>query len=152
MALFGIYPYFRYKLNEMKLKEVVFEIENIFSMKQAEAFDNVGLLCGNPEREITGMLVCHDALESVVDEAVESAANLIITFHLIIFSGLRSITDKKYVERAGMKTIGNRIATFAIPTAFDNDYFGVNFRICQKLGLKDQKIHIPKSEHLKTLE
>ena len=146
MALFGIYPYFRYKLNEMKLKEVIFEIENIFSMKQAEAFDNVGLLCGNPEREITGMLVCHDALESVVDEAVESAANLIITFHPIIFSGLKSLTGKNYVERAVMKAIENRIAIYAIHTAFDNDYFGVNFGICQKLGLKDQKILMPKKE------
>lgn len=136
----------------MNLKEVVFEIENIFSMKQAEAFDNVGLLCGNPEREITGMLVCHDALESVVDEAVESAANLIITFHPIIFSGLKSLTGKNYVERAVMKAIENRIAIYAIHTAFDNDYFGVNFGICQKLGLKDQKILMPKSENLKTLE
>ncbi len=136
----------------MKLKEVVLEIENIFSMKQAEGFDNVGLLCGNSQREVTGMLVCHDALEKVVDEAINSGANLIVTFHPIIFSGLKSLTGKNYVERAVLKAIENKIAIYAVHTAFDNDYFGVNYGICEKLGLTDQKILMPKKENLKTLE
>ncbi|QFG53574.1 Nif3-like dinuclear metal center hexameric protein [Chryseobacterium sp.] len=136
----------------MNLKEVVFEIENTFSMKQAEDFDNVGLLCGNPEREITGILVCHDALEKVVDEAVACSANLIVTFHPIIFSGLKSLTGKNYVERAVLKAVESKIAIYAIHTAFDNDYYGVNFGICERLGLSDQKILMPKRENLKTLE
>lgn len=55
----------------------------------AEDFDNVGLLTGNSEQEINGILVCHDALEAVIDEAIENNCNLIVCFHPIIFSGLK---------------------------------------------------------------
>ena len=69
----------------MTVKEVVSEIEKKISIQKAEDFDNVGLLCGNPQREVTGILVCHDALENVIDEAIEKKLNLVVTFHPIIF-------------------------------------------------------------------
>ncbi len=136
----------------MLLKEIVSKIEEKFQMKQAEDFDNVGLLCGNLDREILGILVCHDALEEVVKEAISKNVNLIVCFHPIIFSGLKSLTGKNYVERAVIKAIENKIAIYAIHTAFDNDFFGVNFRICEELGLKNQQILMPKSQNLKKLE
>ena len=136
----------------MLLKEIVSKIEEKFQMKQAEDFDNVGLLCGNLNREISGILVCHDALEEVVEEAISKNLNLIVCFHPIIFSGLKSLTGKNYVERAVIKAIENKIAIYAIHTAFDNDFFGVNFRICEELGLKNQQILMPKSQNLKKLE
>lgn len=136
----------------MLLKEIVSKIEEKFQMKQAEDFDNVGLLCGNLDREISGILVCHDALEEVVEEAISKNLNLIFCFHPIIFSGLKSLTGKNYVERAVIKAIENKIAIYAIHTAFDNDFFGVNFRICEELGLKNQQILMPKSQNLKKLE
>jgi dinuclear metal center YbgI/SA1388 family protein len=132
----------------MILKQFTTELDKIFTIKQAEDFDNVGLLCGNPEREVSGILVCHDALENVVDEAITKNCNVIVTFHPIIFSGLKSITGKNYVEKAVLKAIENKIAIYAIHTAFDNDYFGVNYRICNELGLKNQHILMPKSENL----
>jgi putative NIF3 family GTP cyclohydrolase 1 type 2 len=128
---------------KMILKEFTSELDKLFSLKQAEDFDNVGLLCGNPAREVSGVLVCHDALENVVDEAIAKNCNVIVTFHPIIFSGLKSITGKNYVERAVLKAIENKIAIYAIHTAFDNDYFGVNYRICNELGLKNQTEHKP---------
>ena len=136
----------------MLLKEIVSKIEEKFQMKQAEDFDNVGLLCGNLDREISGILVCHDALEEVVEEAISKNLNLIVCFHPIIFSGLKSLTGKNYVERAVIEAIENKIAIYAIHTAFDNDFFGVNFRICEELGLKNQQILMPKSQNLKKLE
>ncbi|WP_313100073.1 Nif3-like dinuclear metal center hexameric protein [Epilithonimonas sp.] len=136
----------------MKIKEFIKEFEQIIPARQAEDFDNVGLLCGNPEREISGVLIAHDALESVVDEAIEKNFNLILCFHPIIFSGLKSITGKNYVERAVLKALENKIAIYAIHTAFDNDYFGVNYKICEVLGLKNQNILMPKQNQLKKLE
>ncbi|OWK73078.1 Nif3-like dinuclear metal center hexameric protein [Flavobacteriaceae bacterium JJC] len=136
----------------MTVNEVISEIGRKIPLKQAEGFDNVGLLCGNPEREVSGILVCHDALENVVEEAISKNLNLIVTFHPIVFSGLKSITGKNYVERSVLKAIENKIAIYAIHTAFDNDYFGVNFRICEELGLVNQKILMPKTENLKKLE
>ncbi|MCG2792559.1 MAG: Nif3-like dinuclear metal center hexameric protein [Weeksellaceae bacterium] len=136
----------------MKIQEFINEFEQIIPIWQAEDFDNVGLLCGNREREISGILVAHDALESVIDEAIESNFNLIVCFHPLIFSGLKSITGKNYVEKAVLKALENKIAIYAIHTAFDNDYFGVNYKICEVLGLKNQKILMPKQNQLKKLE
>ena len=136
----------------MTINKVISELEKRIPLQQAEDFDNVGLLCGNLEREVSGILICHDALETVVDEAIENNFNLIITFHPIIFSGLKSLTGRNYVERAVVKAIENKIAIYAIHTAFDNHYFGVNFGICEQLGLKNQKILMPKSNNLKALE
>ena len=62
----------------MKLKDVIQQIEEIFTIPQAEDFDNVGLLCGNPENAVSGILVCHDALEKVIDEAIKKGAKVLL--------------------------------------------------------------------------
>ncbi|NHW60236.1 Nif3-like dinuclear metal center hexameric protein, partial [Escherichia coli] len=78
--------------------ELVTKLNRLVPFAQAENFDNVGLLCGNPEREVTGVLISHDTLEHIVDEAIEKNTNVILSFYPIIFSGLKSITGKNYVE------------------------------------------------------
>lgn len=135
----------------MTIKNCISEIEKRIPLAQAEIFDNVGLLCGNPDREISGILICHDALESIVNEAIEKNCNLIICFHPIIFSGLKSITGKNYVEKAVLKALENKIAIYAIHTAWDNDFFGVNYRICKELNLNNLQVLIPKKENLSQL-
>ncbi len=135
----------------MTIQKVIAEIEKHIAISQAEDFDNVGLLCGLPERNVSGILVCHDALENVVDEAIHRNCNLIVCFHPIIFSGLKSLTGKNYVERAVLKAIENKVAIYAIHTAFDNDFHGVNAGICNLLGLKNLKILQPKKKNLKQL-
>lgn len=135
----------------MTIQKVITEIEKHIAMPQAEDFDNVGLLCGLPDRDVSGILVCHDALENVVDEAIQRNCNLIVCFHPIIFSGLKSLTGKNYVERAVLKAIENKVAIYAIHTAFDNDFYGVNAGICNLLGLKNLKILQPKKNNLKQL-
>lgn len=135
----------------MTIQKVIAEIEKHIAMPQAEDFDNVGLLCGLPDRNVSGILVCHDALENVVDEAIQRNCNLIVCFHPIIFSGLKSLTGKNYVERAVLKAIENKVAIYAIHTAFDNDFYGVNAGICNLLGLKNLKILQPKKNNLKQL-
>lgn len=136
----------------MTINQVINDLKNLIPLAQAEDYDNVGLLCGNPDREVTGILVCHDALENVVDEAIQKNHNLIVTFHPIIFSGLKKITGNNYVEKAVIKAIENKVAIYAIHTALDNDYWGVNYAICQQLGLKNQKILLPKSQFLQNLQ
>ncbi len=55
----------------MKLKQIIPILEEMAPTAYAEDFDNVGLLVGDVNTTITGILVCHDALETVVNEAVE---------------------------------------------------------------------------------
>lgn len=117
----------------------------------AEDFDNVGLLLGNPDDNASGILVCHDALEKVIDEAIAKNCNMIVCFHPIIFSGLKKITGKNYVERAVLKAIKNDIAIYVVHTALDNHQEGVNKIFCDNLGLKNTKILIPKQNFIKKL-
>ncbi len=135
----------------MKIKELIPVLEELAPLCYAEDFDNVGLLVGSYDQEITGILVCHDALETVVDEAIEKQCNLIICFHPILFSGLKKITGKSYVERSVIKAIKNDIAIYAIHTALDNHQEGVNKILCDTIGLKNPKILIPKQHYIQKL-
>ena len=126
-------------------------LEEMAPLAYAEDFDNVGLLIGNLETETTGILVCHDALESVIDEAIAKNCNLIVCFHPIIFNGLKKITGKNYVEKAIVKAIQNNIAIYAVHTALDNHPEGVNKVFGNALGLINTKILIPKENHIQKL-
>jgi dinuclear metal center YbgI/SA1388 family protein len=135
----------------MKIKQIFPILQELAPLEYAEDFDNVGLLVGNQEQEITGILVCHDALESIIDEAIENNCNLVVCFHPILFSGIKKITGKNYVERAVIKAIKNDIAIYAIHTALDNHKNGVNQIFCDALGLKNTKILIPKQNFIQKL-
>ncbi len=132
----------------MRIAEIIKVLETLAPLNRAEDFDNVGLLLGNKHAEATGVLVCHDALETVVDEAISKNCNLIVAFHPIIFSGLKSITGKNYVERSVMKMLKNDIALYAIHTALDNDSNGVNKYLADALGIIDCRFLMPKKNHL----
>ena len=135
----------------MKIKAIISVLEQMAPLSYAEDFDNVGLLVGNQENEATGILVCHDALENVIDEALAKNCNLIVCFHPIIFSGLKKITGKNYVERVVIKAIQNDIAIYAVHTALDNHKKGVNKIFCDALGLINTKILVPKQNFIKKL-
>jgi dinuclear metal center YbgI/SA1388 family protein len=135
----------------MKIKEIFPILEEMAPLAYAEDFDNVGLLVGDANAEATGILVCHDALESVIDEAIAKKCNLVVCFHPIIFSGLKKITGKNYVERAVLKAIKNDIAIYAVHTALDNHKHGVNKIFCDALGLTQTKVLVPKKNFIQKL-
>lgn len=135
----------------MKIKELFPLLEEMAPLAYAEDFDNVGLLVGNQDNEVSGILVCHDALESVIDEAITKNCNVVVCFHPILFSGLKKITGKNYVERSVIKAIQNDIAIYAVHTALDNHKNGVNKIFCDALGLKNTKILVPKPNFIQKL-
>lgn len=135
----------------MKIKDILSVLEKMAPLAYAEDFDNVGLLTGNTSTHVTGVLVCHDALEDVIDEAITKGHNLVVCFHPILFSGLKKITGKNYVERAIIKAIKNDIAIYAVHTALDNHKQGVNKIFCEALGLTYTKILIPKENFIRKL-
>ena len=128
----------------MTIRDVANYLEEIAPLHQAEDFDNVGLLIGSYTTEVKGILVALDTLEETVDEAIANKCNLIVSFHPIIFSGLKKINGNSYVERVVLKAIQNNIAIYATHTALDNSDVGVSAKMCEVLGLKNQKILIPK--------
>lgn len=135
----------------MIVKEVTTILEELAPLAYAEGFDNVGLLVGNEDSEVSGILVTLDTLEQVVDEAIANNCNLIVSFHPIIFSGLKKLTGATYVERVVIKALKNNISIYSMHTALDNCKDGVNAKICEVLGIENPEILIPQKNTIKKL-
>jgi dinuclear metal center YbgI/SA1388 family protein len=135
----------------MTIQQIQDILQEMAPLGYAEDFDNVGLLVGNSNTQCRGILVCHDALESVIDEAISKQCNLIVCFHPILFSGLKKITGKNYVERTILKAIKNDIAIYAVHTALDNHPNGVNKILCDALRLQNTTILVPKNNYIKKM-
>ena len=113
-----------------------------------DGFDNAGMQVGLTDAEVTGVLLCLDVTEAVVDEAVALGYNLIVSHHPLIFSPLKRVTGSTYVERCVIKALANGIAIYSAHTNLDNAPGGVNYRIAAKLGLQNVKILVPKENAL----
>jgi dinuclear metal center YbgI/SA1388 family protein len=135
----------------MKIKDITDHLESIAPLAYQESYDNAGLITGDKNDEAKGALICLDSTEEVIDEAIEKGCNLVIAHHPIVFSGLKKINGKNYVERVIIKAIRNNIAIYASHTNLDNVHNGVNAKIAAKLGLKNTKVLSPKSRLLKRL-
>ena len=135
----------------MKIQDITSLLEKLAPPSLQEDYDNAGLLTGSKDWECTGVLVCLDATDAVVQEAIEKNCNLIVAHHPIIFKGLKKINGKNYVEQAVIRAIKNDIALFAIHTNLDNVIGGVNGKIADKLGLTNRKVLLPKMQQLQKL-
>ncbi len=135
----------------MIVKQVTDILEELAPLAYAEDFDNVGLLVGSPQLEVSGILVTLDTLENVIEEAIQKKCNLIVSFHPIIFGGLKKITGINYVQRVVINAIKNNIAIYSMHTALDNSSQGVNAKICEILGLINTKVLIPQKKTIKKL-
>ena len=132
----------------MKVKEIVCALERFAPLPLQDGWDNAGLQVGLTEAEVTGALLCLDVTEAVVDEAVTLGYNLIVSHHPLIFGGLKSITGRNYVERCVLKAIRHGITICSHHTNMDNATGGVNYKMAEKLGLKNLRFLAPKEESL----
>ncbi len=122
----------------MKINKVVDALEQYAPLPLQEGYDNAGLQVGLTETvEVSGALLCLDVTEQVVDEAIEKGCNLIVSHHPLIFRKLARISDENYVQRTVRKAIKNDIAIVSMHTNMDAATGGVNFKIAEKLGLKN---------------
>ncbi len=127
------------------VQDLTDHLESIAPLAYQESYDNAGLLTGRPETAITGVMVCLDATEAVLDEALQRGCNVVVCHHPIIFKGLKRLTGRHYVERVVIKAIREELAVYAIHTNLDNVLQqGVNTRFARQLGLKDPQILAPK--------
>lgn len=132
----------------MKIQEVIEFLEEWAPLQFQESYDNSGLLVGDCNWDITGVLVCVDSIENIIDEAIQKNCNMVVAHHPILFTGLKSITGKTYVERTIIKAIKNDIAIYAIHTNLDNIKTGVNQEIANRIGLINQDILVNKKNML----
>jgi len=131
----------------MKIKTILNEIEQFAPSYYQENYDNCGIQVGNAQIECNGVLITLDITENVLNEAIAMGCNLIVAHHPLIFSGLKKITGKNYVERVIMKAIKHDIVLYAAHTNIDNVKNGVNAKIAEKIGLINTKILAPSRSH-----
>ena len=135
----------------MHLHTLIDSLERLAPRSFQEGYDNSGLLVGNPAAEVRGVLVCLDATEAVIVEALERGCNVVVAHHPIVFKGLKTFTGRTYVERVVMDAIRYDVALYAIHTNLDNVRAGVNAKIAERIGLHHTTILQPKKGIIKQL-
>ena len=99
-------------------------------------WDNCGLLCGRPGREVKTILVALDPFETVIDEAIRVKADLLVTHHPLIFrNGLMAVNEDTEAGRCVLKLVENGIAAINAHTNLDIAPGGINDVLAQTLGL-----------------
>lgn len=122
------------------IKDFVNIMENIAPSCLKEDWDNVGLIIGKENTEVTNILVALDCTMEVIDEAIRLNCNLIFTHHPLIFSNISRINDGTFLGKKILKLIQNNINVFAAHTNLDLQIGGINDLFCETLGLTDIKI------------
>lgn len=135
----------------MQLRELIAHLESLAPLDYQEPYDNSGLLVGSPDKQISRALISLDCTEEVVEEAVNTGCDVIISHHPIVFKGLKRLTGANYVERVIIKAIKHDIALYAIHTNLDNVEGGVNDKIAEHLDLQHTRILRPKGGLLNKL-
>lgn len=119
----------------IKIKDIYDYINSIAPFENAEDWDNVGLLIGNMEYDVSKILVALDLNRAVLEQAIKESVNLIICHHPIIFKPLAKI------QLGGMLStlIANDINVICAHTNLDVAKYGVNFCLGKTLKLKNTK-------------
>jgi dinuclear metal center YbgI/SA1388 family protein len=123
---------------KMNVKHIAKQIEIIAPPRLAQDWDNVGLLVGDSGKNVKNILLTIDVTKEVVAEAKKLKTDLIISYHPIIWSGLKKITSDG-PEGVIYNLICSNIAVYSIHTALDAAIGGVNDGLADIVGIKDGK-------------
>lgn len=140
--------FYLHKRMMVKIKDIIREIEQFAPLPLQESFDNAGVQVGDVNQPATGVLVCLDVTEAVIDEALETGCNLIISHHPLAFKSFKSLTGATYVERCMIKACKYDLVVYAAHTNLDNAPGGVNFQLAEILGLENVRVLSPQKEAL----
>ena len=124
----------------MKVKDIIEVIEEFAPLSLQEGWDNSGLCIGSPEDPVTSVLFGLDCTPELVDEAVSCGADMIVTHHPLIFSGLKKISPDNKVGEAVIKAIKAGISIYAAHTSADKVIAGVSGAMAARLGLENVRI------------
>lgn len=133
----------------MKVWEIVSVIEEVAPVGLQEDYDNCGLVTGLMDQEVSGVLICLDITEEVIQEAIDNHCQLIVSHHPVVLKkGFRRLNGKSSVERVLIRAIKHDLAIYSAHTNMDSVIDGVSGKICQKLGLVNCTILEPKESQL----
>ena len=127
----------------VKIKEVISTLERFAPLPLQDGYDNAGLQVGLTEAEVSGVLLCLDVTEAVLQDAIDNGCNLVVAHHPLVFRPLRQVSDRSYVERCVRFAVKNDITIYAAHTNLDNALGGVSFEMASRLGMENVKFLQP---------
>ncbi|MCH5231493.1 MAG: Nif3-like dinuclear metal center hexameric protein [Muribaculaceae bacterium] len=124
----------------MKVRNITEIIEAFAPKELQESYDNAGLQVGNPDMDVTAILLCLDVNEDILKEAQERECNLIVSHHPLIFKGLKSLTGADATQRLVIEALQKGISVYSAHTNLDSVWDGVSHEIARKLDIKNLKV------------
>ena len=122
----------------MLCQKIIETLEARYPGSCAMDWDNVGLLVGRRKKEVHRIYVAVDATDEVIEEAIEAQADMLVTHHPMIFSGMKQITEDDFIGRRVLRLIQNDIAYYAMHTNFD--VMGMADLAADYLGISDTRV------------
>lgn len=119
----------------MKLEALAKYLDSHWPVLEADDWDNVGLSVGSLNSEISGVMLCVDITRAVLDEAISSNCQLIISHHPLFLDGLHAITDLTYRGELIIEATRSGIAIYSAHTNADITETGVSATLAEKLGI-----------------
>jgi dinuclear metal center YbgI/SA1388 family protein len=132
----------------MKLKEICHHLDTVVPVSFQESYDNSGLQVGDQESEITAAMISLDVTEDIIEEAISTGCNLIVTHHPLIFHPLKKITGRNFTERIIIRALKNEIAIYSSHTNLDILKEGVSRKMAGLLNLQNIQILAPQKNKL----
>jgi len=119
-------------------------LDEIAPFSYQESYDNAGILIGDRDMAVTGIMVSLDSTAEVIHDAVNQGCNAVVCHHPIIFSGVKRIDYRHYISKTIVAAIKHDVAIIAIHTNLDNVLSGgVNEMIASKIGVTNLEILNP---------
>jgi len=122
------------------VKQIYEAVDRFAPFSTQMGFDNSGFLVGNPDAEVTRVLVALDITLPVVREAVDLGAQLILSHHPVIFHPVKSIVEGDPAGDKLTALIRNGISAVCAHTNLDVAVGGVNDKLAQALGMKECEV------------
>lgn len=123
--------------NKITVRSVADALEAFAPLALQESYDNAGLQVGDPGMVVSGVMLCLDVTEDVIEEALAMGCNMVVSHHPLIFRGLKSLTGANEVERAVILALRCKIAIYSAHTNLDSTPGGVSHEMGHMLGVRN---------------
>ena len=127
----------------LKVKDIAKAIEDFAPKNLQEDYDNTGLQVGDPDMQVSAVLLCLDVTEDILAEARRRQCNMIVSHHPLLFSGLKHVTGATPTERIVIEALRHNIAIYASHTNLDSAREGVSYEIAHSLNIHDIRVLAP---------
>ena len=121
----------------MKLKDIIETIEKNYPPCLAYDWDNSGLFFGDIEKDIQKVLVTLDITPEIIDQAVDSGADMVLAHHPITMGGIKTLSDGTMLSDMIINAVKNDICIYSAHTNMDTAKDGINQKLAELFELKD---------------